>query len=100
MCIADFETEPACVQSPAGAADPFANRFPVGLDRVPFFDCFAGSPGDASSHGISNHPDFPDKLAGAGFPSPVGMETPALSTLMPETSGCAQTVLREGRPAS
>jgi hypothetical protein len=45
----------------AGTADPFANRFPVGLDRVSFFDCFAASPGDESSHGISNHPDFPDK---------------------------------------
>ena len=68
MCMADFETEPACVQSRAGAADPFANRLAVGLDRVPFFDCFAASPGDESSHGISNHPDFPDKLAEVGFP--------------------------------
>ena len=68
MCMADFETEPACVQSRAGAADPFANRLPVGLDRVPFFDCFAASPGDESSHGISNHPDFPDKVAEVGFP--------------------------------
>jgi hypothetical protein len=67
MCIADFETEPACVQSPAGAADPFANRLPVGLDRVPFFDCFAAGPGDESSHGISNHPNFPNKLAEVGF---------------------------------
>jgi hypothetical protein len=40
----------------------------VELDHVPFFDCFAASPGDESSHGISNHPDFPDKLAAAGFP--------------------------------
>lgn len=68
MCVADFETEHTCVQSPAGAADPFANRFPVELDQVPFFDCFAASPGDESSHGISNHPDFPDKLAEVGFP--------------------------------
>jgi hypothetical protein len=68
MCIADFEREPECVQSPAGAADPFANRFPVELDQVPFFDCSAASPGDESGHGISNHPDFPDKLATAGFP--------------------------------
>lgn len=68
MCIADFETEPACVLSPAGTADPFANRFPVGLDRIPFFDCFAASPGDESSNGISDHPDFPDKLAEVGFP--------------------------------
>jgi hypothetical protein len=68
MCTADYETERACVQSPAGAADPFANRFPVGLDRVPFFDCFAASPGDESHHGVSNHPDFPNKLAEVGFP--------------------------------
>ena len=68
MCMADFETEPVCVQSPSGSADPFANRFPVDLDRVPFFDCFAPSPGDESSHGISNHPDYPDKLVEVGFP--------------------------------
>jgi hypothetical protein len=68
MCVAEYETEPVCVQSPAGAADPFANRFPLEFDRVPFFDCFAASPGDESHHGISNHPDFPDKLDAAGFP--------------------------------
>jgi hypothetical protein len=67
MCTADYETERACVQSPAGT-DPFANRLPVGLDRVPFFDCFAASPGDEAHHGVSNHPDFPDKLAEVGFP--------------------------------
>jgi hypothetical protein len=32
MCMADFETEPDCVQSPAGPANPFANRFPIGLE--------------------------------------------------------------------
>jgi hypothetical protein len=40
----------------------------VGLDRVPFFDCLAPSPGDEASHGISNHADFPDKLAQLGSP--------------------------------
>jgi hypothetical protein len=68
LCIADFDTQIACVHSPAGGADPFANRFPVDLDRVPFIDCFAPSPGDESSHSISNHPDFPVKLAEAGYP--------------------------------
>jgi hypothetical protein len=68
LCVADYETEPVCVRSPAGKADPFANRFPLELDRIPFFDCFAASPGDESRNGVSNHPDFPDKMAGAGFP--------------------------------
>jgi hypothetical protein len=68
LCVADYETEPVCVRSPAGKADPFANRFPVELDRVPFFDCFAASPGDESRNGVSNHPDFPDKMASAAFP--------------------------------
>ena len=68
MCMADFETEKRCVQSPPGMAEPVPNRFPIDLDRVPFIDCFAGSPGDESTHGISNHPDFPDKLAEVGYP--------------------------------
>jgi hypothetical protein len=42
LCVADYETERVCVQSPAGKADPFANRFPVELDRVPFFNCAQG----------------------------------------------------------
>jgi hypothetical protein len=67
MCVAEFEMEKSCVQSLAGALLPFANRFPVDVDRVPFIDCFAASPGDEASHGISNHPDYPDKLAEAGY---------------------------------
>ena len=68
MCVADLSTEKICVQSAPGAVNPFANRFPVDLDRVPFVDCFAPSPGDETSHGISNHPDFPAKLAAGGYP--------------------------------
>jgi hypothetical protein len=67
LCVADFLMDDACVQSTAGAT-PFANRIPLGLDRVPYIDCFAPSPGDESSHGISNHPDFPVKLNEAGYP--------------------------------
>jgi hypothetical protein len=68
MCIADFETEKECVQVAPGMTDAAPNKFPVDLDRVPFIDCFAASPGDESSHSISNHPDYPDKLVEVGYP--------------------------------
>ena len=68
MCVSEFNTEKSCVQSMPDGTTPYANGFPVDLDRVPFVDCFATSPGDVASHGISNHPDFPDKLVEAGYP--------------------------------
>jgi hypothetical protein len=68
MCIADYETEKNCVQSAPDPTDSVPNRFPVGLDHVPFIDCFATGPADEASSGISNHPDFPDKLAALGYP--------------------------------
>jgi hypothetical protein len=68
MCVAEFNTEKSCVQSMPDGTTLYANRFPVDLDRVPFVDCFATSPGDEASHSISNHPDFPDKLVEAGYP--------------------------------
>jgi hypothetical protein len=68
MCVADYRTEQNCVQASPGAGDGVPNRFPLGLDRVPFVDCFGISPGDRGSHGISNHPDYPDRLAELGYP--------------------------------
>jgi len=68
MCVAEYETERNCVQSAPGATDGVPNRFPLGLDRVPFVDCFGVSPSDNASHGISNHPDYPDRLAALGYP--------------------------------
>jgi hypothetical protein len=68
MCVADYVTETECVQAAPGSTDGVPNRFPLGLDRVPFIDCFATTPGDFGSHGISNHPDYPDKLAELGYP--------------------------------
>jgi hypothetical protein len=68
MCVAEYETETNCVQAAPGAGDGVPNRFPLGLDRVPFVDCFGVSPGDRGSHGISNHPDYPDRLAALGYP--------------------------------
>jgi len=56
------------VQAAPGTTDGVPNRFPLGLDRVPFVDCFGVSPGDKSSGGISNHPDYPDRLAALGYP--------------------------------
>ncbi|HET7096033.1 MAG TPA: hypothetical protein VFJ68_01495 [Casimicrobiaceae bacterium] len=68
MCVAEYETEKNCVQAPPGTTDGVPNRFPLGLDRVPFVDCIGVNPGDSGSHGISNHPDYPDKLAALGYP--------------------------------
>ncbi len=68
MCVAEYETEKNCVQAPPGSTDGVPNRFPLGLDRVPFVDCIGISPGDSGSHGISNHPDYPEKLAALGYP--------------------------------
>ena len=68
MCVAEYETETECVQAAAGATEGVPNRFPLGLDRVPFIDCAAAGPGAQASHSISNHPDFPDTLAELGYP--------------------------------
>ena len=68
MCVAEYETEKNCVQAAPGATDAVPNRFPLGLDRVPFADCAGVGPGDSASHSISNHPDYPDKLAALGYP--------------------------------
>lgn len=68
MCVAEFDTEAPCEHTLPGAVDSFANRLPLGLDHVPFVDCFAPSAGDESSYGISNHPDYPLKLYAAGYP--------------------------------
>ena len=69
MCVAEFEMGEHCAQSAPGATISTPNRFPIGLDRVPFIDCFAAAGvGAAASYGISNHPDFPEKLAALGYP--------------------------------
>ena len=69
MCVAEYAMGERCAQAAPGATISIPNRFPIGLDRVPFVDCFAaGSGGAAASYGISNHPDFPDKLAELGYP--------------------------------
>ena len=69
MCVAEFEMGEHCAQSVPGATISTPNRFPIGLDRVPFIDCFAAQgAGAAASNGISNHPDFPEKLAALGYP--------------------------------
>jgi len=69
MCIGEFLMGEQCAQSAPGATVSTPNRFPIGLDQVPFVDCFAaGGAGAAASNGISNHPDFPDKLAELGYP--------------------------------
>ena len=68
MCVAEYETEKHCVQAAPGVTDGVPNRFPLGLDRVPFVDCIGVGAGDSGSHGISNHPDYPDKLASLGYP--------------------------------
>jgi len=67
MCVADYETEKECVQAAPGMTEGVPNRFPVGLDRVPFLDCFFPGPGSQGNLGISNHPDFPDKLWELGY---------------------------------
>jgi len=67
MCVAEYETEKNCVQAAPGTTDGVPNRFPLGLDRVPYIDCFGVSPGDSTGHGISNHPDYPDKLIALGY---------------------------------
>jgi len=69
MCVADFEIETDCVRSAPGMTDAAPNKFPLDLDRVPFIDCYAPSPGDTSTHSISNHPDYPDKLREVGYPA-------------------------------
>ena len=43
---------------------------PAGLGSRAVLDCFAPSPGDEASHGISNHPDFPVKLDRGGLSVP------------------------------
>jgi hypothetical protein len=69
MCVAEFEMGERCAQTAPGATISVPNRFPIGLDRVPFIDCFAAEGGGAAAgHGISNHPDFPEKLAALGYP--------------------------------
>lgn len=68
MCVADYQTERECVEAAPGSTDGVPNRFPLGLDRVPFIDCAAAGSASHASHGISNHPDYPDKLAELGYP--------------------------------
>ena len=107
MCIAELLTDEPCVQSAAGAENPFANRFPLGLDRVPYLDCFAPSPGDEASHSISSHPDFPVKLNEAGYPfhgwhgDPGFVNAPAGNfRLRPDSiargKGCVVTAAQDG----
>ena len=98
MCVADFESEPACVQSPAGTGNPFANRFPWGW--IVFRSSTVSQPALETNPAmaLATIRIFPISLPKLVFLSPAGMETRALSTLIPE--GWGQTVSREGRPAS
>jgi hypothetical protein len=69
MCVAEFRMGEQCAQSAPGVTVSTPNRFPIGLDQVPFIDCFAAAgAGATASDGISNHPDFPEKLAELGYP--------------------------------
>jgi hypothetical protein len=93
MCVAEYDGKALRAGAP-GVTEGVPNRFPWAHRVVRRLHRRSAH----GSHGISNHPDYPDKLAALGYPVS-GFGDPGSSTAQWATSGCVPMALREGRVA-